>query len=434
MEAEAKLHSPIVQSSCFVDMLWTWDPDVVKELTSNDELFGKVKGLVSLFDEMSAASILKVEGAAWRRQKDILKPSFQADHLRSMTPRFNTVADRLIDRLAALADGKTSARVKDLLQRATLESLGLAGFGFDFRALCDDTTIHEGFEIYTQMMSTLTSPLIIFPGAMSLPLPAVQRVKNTARRYMEFLGSLVQRKRSSTGGEHDGEHDILELMLASHHDGTGDGLSEKEILNNMNVFFIAGHETTASSLLFALHMLAQHPQMQETLHQEVIEHLGTDAAVPASHEQVSKLKYLSLFIQETLRHFPPAAAIKRRAKRDCVLAGYRVLRGDLIQIPVYTMHHHPALWQDPEKFWPERFLPENSQHRHPFAFLPFSVGQRSCIGSNFALLEMKIILARIVQSFAFAVDPNSPAPFKLQTDVSLSLPSDHTLLIARRSS
>ena len=212
---------------------------------------------------------------------------------------------------------------------------------------------------------------------------------------MEFSGvvdSIIARRRRNLSDQND----LLSLMMTARFEDQGSGMDDQQLRSEVMGLLIAGYETTANALTWTYYLLSQNLWASFRLRAEVHQALGgrrpTGADIPA-------LPYLGLILNESLRLFPPAWIIGRRAIADDMIGGYRVPAGTVIAICIYTLHRHPAFWEDPERFDPERFTQERSANRPRYVYIPFSAGPRMCIGSNFALLEASLILACIAQQF-----------------------------------
>lgn len=188
-------------------------------------------------------------------------------------------------------------------------------------------------------------------------------------------------------------------------------LDETEMIANSIVFFFAGYETTGTLLTFASYCLAVHADLQERLHQEIKGACQDENGL--THDVIVKLDYLDAFISETLRMYPAAFLLERRAQEDWAVPGRGSIvlpKGTLVQVPVYAIHHDAEYFPNPEKFDPERFLPENAGRIVPYSYLPFGAGPRNCIGMRFALLEAKLVLAEALLKYRFVPTSETVIP------------------------
>jgi len=174
------------------------------------------------------------------------------------------------------------------------------------------------------------------------------------------------------------------------------GISDSDIRDNVGVFFIAGHETTASSLTWLLSLIAKYPEVQDKARKEVLEHTKDGF----TYETLKDLQYLEWIIHETMRLYPTVPEIFRLVKTDTIIGNWKIPANTIIQLDFITMLHNAEIWGDPENFRPERWSPENLTKEQRTCWMPFSYGPRICIGMNFSLLEQKIFLVTILRQFS----------------------------------
>ncbi|KAG8438727.1 hypothetical protein GDO86_005065, partial [Hymenochirus boettgeri] len=207
-------------------------------------------------------------------------------------------------------------------------------------------------------------------------------------------------------------------------------LSEDEMLGQAFIFLIAGYETTSSLLSFTSYLLATHPDCQEKLLCEVDKF--TQEHGVADYSTVQNLPYMEMVLNEALRMYPPAFRFAREASQDCTVMGQRIPAGSVVEIPIGYLQNDPRFWREPEKFNPERFTAEEKQKRHPFLFLPFGAGPRSCIGMRLAILKAKIALCRLLQRFRFETCELTQIPLQVSAMTTLR-PKDgvYVTIIAR---
>jgi len=192
-------------------------------------------------------------------------------------------------------------------------------------------------------------------------------------------------------------------------------LDDRQLNDNLFLFFLAGHETSATALTWALYEMAKNPEVQKKAREEVITIVGKNKT--PSWDDLNKLEYIHMILKETLRLWDPVIAISRSTDKQVTIGNYKIPKDTLVMLSLYSIHHHPDIWPEPYKFDPERFTQDNSQNRHPYAWLPFSAGPRSCLGNKFSLLEMKLTLALILQKFQFELDPT----YKLEIDRNITI-------------
>uniref|UniRef100_A0AC34R7U3 Cytochrome P450 n=1 Tax=Panagrolaimus sp. JU765 TaxID=591449 RepID=A0AC34R7U3_9BILA len=250
--------------------------------------------------------------------------------------------------------------------------------------------------------------------------------------YFETTLSSMMEQRMNEPDAANKYQDALQLMLNAMEDGHTEigaedadmvsetvaknrpkkSLSKVEVMAQLILFLVAGYETTASTLHFVCYILANCPEIQEKLREEVVE--VVDGRESIEYEDMTKLEYMNQVISETLRMYPPAVRINRLCQKDVEVDGIHFEKGTCFSFDVYNIHHDPANYPDPEEFDPERFSKENRQARHPMAFLPFGAGPRICLGMRFAEFEMRVALTDLIRNFKFLPTEGMPGlPVKI---------------------
>ncbi|UYV82556.1 hypothetical protein LAZ67_21002752 [Cordylochernes scorpioides] len=196
-------------------------------------------------------------------------------------------------------------------------------------------------------------------------------------------------------------------------------------------FFIAGYETTASTLSHCVYNLALNPECQDRLAEEIDSFFSVPDA-KLDYDTVMTLPYLEAVISETLRLYPPAVRIERQAAASYRLGNIEIPKDMILQIPVHAIHHHPDFFPEPDTFDPERFLPENRDNIRPFTYIPFGSGPRNCVAERFARLEIKLCLAHVIRNFRFHRVPETQVPLTSSTNLGLFTANDVTLLVEKR--
>lgn len=206
--------------------------------------------------------------------------------------------------------------------------------------------------------------------------------------------------------------DFIDVLLLAK-DEDGQELSDEDIAAETDTFMFEGHDTTASGLSWVLYNLARHPSYQERCREEIKDLLQYKELEEIEWEDLSQMPFCTMCIKESLRLHPPVTAVSRRCTEDIKMHDGRILpKGNICLISIYGTHHNPAVWPEPQVYNPLRFDPENSQNRPPLAFMPFSAGPRNCIGQNFAMAEMKVVLALTLLRFAVRLDESRPVQRK----------------------
>jgi cytochrome P450 len=231
-----------------------------------------------------------------------------------------------------------------------------------------------------------------------LPHFANRGERNAIAALDKAINAVIARRRQAGGGGDD----LLAMMLAARDEETGAGMSDKQLRDEVATILMAGHETTANALNWTFYLLAAHPSVRATVEAEVARVLGPRAA---NADDVEKLNYTRQVIEESMRLYPPAHIISRRALAADELDGVHVPAGATVVISPWVMHRHRKWWDEPERFDPGRFTPERAAARPRFAYLPFGGGPRICIGAAFALTEAVAILATVVKRYRLRLAP-----------------------------
>jgi unspecific monooxygenase len=294
--------------------------------------------------------------------------------------------DATIAKLGAASTGPVDLR--EAMQRMTLEIAGrtMFSFGMDRHgAALRDFVMEYG--------TTLARPHVL---DLVLPLnwPSPQDISRSffRRRWTRFVAMLMAERRAAGKNADAPPRDLFDLMGAARDPETGAAFSDEQLGDQVATMILAGHETTATALFWALYVLALDPETQEQLAAEVRGAIVNDVA------DIERLKFTRAVIDEIMRLYPPAFLIARAAAGADTIAGLPVRKNDIVLIAPWLLHRHEKLWQDPNAFIPARFMP-GAPPPDRFAYLPFGVGPRICVGAHFALVEAVLALAKIIGAF-----------------------------------
>jgi len=368
-------------------------------------------------------NLVSTDGEDWRRHRLFVNSGFNSKAYASYFPTFVYLTDKCIEKLwnvghMATVGGVPSGDVNcaAIFSQFTLDVLGNSIFHYDFGRLEGKSDVY--YEAHKNILSIGTRfigvLLALFPFMDNMPINDVKDL-HTSVDSLKFLFQRVIEERKQTGTKYG---DILDHLLEASENTTDKSatLSPVEIMSTIWIFFVAGHETTASALMWCCAYLSAYPEIQEKVRAEVLETVGKDKCPDL--EDLGKMNYLDCFIHEVLRvHAPVTLLPTRRAIEDVQYGNYVIPKDSYVGIGIDIIHKHPLHWTDPEKFDPERFFPENKKGRHHYAYLPFSLGPRQCIGNNFSLIEQRLFLSRLLQNFRVL----PPKEFPPQ-DLSIILP------------
>jgi cytochrome P450 len=342
--------------------------------------------------------LLSAEGEQWRQQRRVLAPMFARRTVMDFMPAMMSAAEALIARWSAIGEGAT-IDVAAEMAKITLDVVERTIFSDGFGSDAED--IRMAMATYFNTIGRI-SPLDLLGVPDFIPRLSRLRVRSTLKFFEAEVDRVISaRRRVLAERPERAPNDLLTHLLEALETNTRDGITEAEVRSNILTFIAAGHETTANTLSWALFLLSQSQQWRVRIEAEV----DRELARPPSKGIADRLVETRAVIEETIRLYPPIAAISRVAINDDELNGEPVRPGSLIVISPYVLHRHRLLWDRPDVFDPQRFLGSAPAAIDRFAYLPFGAGPRKCIGSTFALQEATLVLAMIVKHFSFQLRP-----------------------------
>ncbi|MBD0673231.1 cytochrome P450 [Streptomyces sp. CBMA156] len=362
----------------------------------------------------------------WARAHDILMPAFALGSMRTYHPVMLRVARRLVASWDRREGAGLPVDVPGDMTRMTLDTIGLAGFGFDFGSFERDEP-HPFVEAMVRCLDWAMTQLTRDPEAD-------HRERDAAfRADADYLAAVVDEVIAARAGEgvQGPAEDLLGLMLGAVRPSDGSRLDAENIRNQVITFLIAGHETTSGALSFALYYLVKNPAVLRQVQREVDGLWGDQADPEPGYEDVGRLRHTRQVLNEALRLWPTAPAFSREAREDTLLGGRIPLRaGETVFVSTPMLHRDPVWGDNPELFDPSRFDPEREQGRSPHAFKPFGTGERACIGRQFALHEAVMLLGMLVHRYRLI----DHADYRLSLKQTLTIkPDGFTLGLARRT-
>jgi cytochrome P450 len=343
-------------------------------------------------------SILTSEGDSWLRQRRIVQPAFHHRRIAGFVSIIVRATQRLLDRWDSLPNRfvDVAAEMVDLSNQI----IGEIVFGEDYIASSAplkpalDHAIELGDRIAaanTQGLLSLLSGLGVLPGGQS------QAIRREIAQIQAEIHRVIARRRASPQGD-----DVLAMLLEAGDDQAQSYLNTQQVRDEALTIYLAGHRTTGVALSWAWHLLAQHRAVEACLHAELEQALGN---TQPDITTLARLPYTRMVLDESLRLYPPIWMTLRTAVADDVVGGWRIPAGAGVIVSPYVTQHHPAFWQAPEIFDPQRFAAERTQSYTPYSYFPFGGGSRQCIGMSLALTEAQLVLALIAQRYRLAEMP-----------------------------
>ncbi len=402
---EVATHAPILSGTTGKRWHMVMDPEALRHIL-RDRVEDYPKSTVTklILGPAIGNSMFVAEGAEWLWQRRTAAPVFSHRNIAALSPVMSAAADRASARFAA-ASGPVDAF--DQMVTATFEVIAdvtLSG-GPEAKAGIDRDAVHRAIEGYIGQTARL-SVLDILGAPAWVPRPGRLFTGGQMRQIKTTADAAIARRRAEGARPIP---DLLDLLKAGQDPSTGRQMSPDELRDNLLTFIVAGHETTALTLAWALYLCAHDPAVQDQARAEAQAALGPRTATVAD---LPALPLIRRIVDEALRLYPPAAFLARTAQKHDTLLGREVRPQDTIILPIYALHRHHKLWPDPDHFDPNRFLSPPQL----FSYLPFGDGPRICIGASFALQEAVIILATLLARFRFsAIRGQAPKPVMILT-------------------
>ena len=364
--------------------------DIKRVLLSNHRNYTKGEGMDRV-KILLGNGIMTSEGDFWRRQRRMMQPSFHRRVIDQFSRLIGEVNDQFIARWEQKAALAEPVNISDDASELTLDIVLGSIFGSDLARL------------ETQFGA---NPFEVVAKEQNRDLKFAFRFRSLTK----LVAELINRRRQSSE-----EHfDFLSMLMATRDRETDEPMSDKELIDEVLTLIVAGHETTAAALTWTWYLVSQHPDTQAQLQAEADRGggdrtLGLDAA--------ESLTFTHQVLQEALRLYPPGWLITRRTLEADELGGFPIAPRTDVFISPYMLHRHPAFWSEPEEFRPERFAGADAEERHRFAYIPFAVGPRHCIGENIALFEMLVHVHAMSRRFRLTRAGNEPIELEAQINL-----------------
>jgi cytochrome P450 len=383
------------------------DPEGLRTLLANDEgpaitAPGELNGVFTPL--LGPQSLIGLSGEPHRRMRQLMMPPFHGERLRTYGEVIQAIGEQEANQWPEEAPVEVRPAMQRISMRVILQTVfGLRSGGSRMERI--ERALVEMLNTSNQTLSTL----LIFAKPLQRdlgPWSPWGRFLRKQRAVDDLLYAEIAERRAQPEGQRG--DDILSLLLDARDEG-GQPLTDGELRDELLTLLVAGHETTATALSWALYWLASQPEVQTRLRQELLEARSAPEA-PPDLPTLLRLPYLQAVCHETLRIHPVGMiTFPRRLEVPLTLAGHSLEAGTVVVGCIYLAHRRPEVFPDPERFLPERFL---SGSFSPYTFLPFGSGSRRCIGMAFALLEMKVLLSQLVGRFELEIDPATPQPVK----------------------
>ncbi|RDD39455.1 Cytochrome P450 3A24 [Trichoplax sp. H2] len=406
----------------YIPAVWIANPNtlktiLVKEFSSFSNRYPFTQAL-SPFDK----TLPELKDHDWKRVRTILMTTVTASKLRLTMPIIKHASDEFIHRLITADQKSQKLDIWTLSGQFSIQVILGTAFGIEVGSKQqEEKLIKAASDIFrTENVGTIQIILRFLVFANPIIFAPIERLLggnfcSSVRHIVEITKAVIKERRNNLAHDRPCRKDVLQYMIEA--DGSNQ-LSDDEMISQAFVFLVAGYETTQNALTFACYSLATNPDIQRKLIDEI------DSKFPISdsldYNIVSEMPYLDMVIAETLRLYPPAITTNREVSQSMIIDGIHIPKDVILAIPIYSIHRDPTYWHDPEQFIPERFTSEAKASRNPYAYLPFGIGPRNCVGMRLALLELKVALVKTLQNIEFFANKETEVPLKLKSLSTLS--------------
>ncbi|SHJ80962.1 Cytochrome P450 [Shimia gijangensis] len=401
---ELAVRQPMVSGRTGIRWHMVVDSEAIRRmLLENIDNYPKSRATKNILRPAIGDSLFIAEGAHWRWQRRAAAPVFSHRNVMGLAPIMSTAAARSADRLTSSDD--RAVNVMEDMVRTTFDVISEVTFSDD--GTFDSASVHRAIDAYIAAAGRVSiMDMLGLPDW--LPRPGRLMSGQGVKQMKKVADDAIEARRLRGP---DGIPDLLDLLLAGKDPETHRQMNTSELRDNLLTFIVAGHETTALTLAWSLYLCAFDQDVQDRARAEVQSVVQGRTATGAD---VEKLPFVRQIVDEALRLYPPAGILSRTARSADTLCGRDVRPGDTVMIPIYALHRHRMLWEDPDAFRPDRFADRSAIDR--YAYLPFGDGPRICIGASFAIQEAVIILATLLARVRFdLVSGRPPEPVMILT-------------------
>jgi cytochrome P450 len=363
-------------------------PDLIRQvMTTQARKFRKPATIKFVARHLFGHNLFTSDGELWHKLRTTLSLAFHARRVEAYADLMVRYTNEMLD---AWQDGAT-VDIPAEMMHVTLAITSKALFGADMRNPDVEQAIIRFIELFNQSITGVP-----VPGWM--PTRRNREMKRLVQLGRHHLQPLLDARRR-TGEDHG---DVLSILVQAQREDESDLLTDTQVMNEMTNLFAAGYEVTAHTLAFTLYLIAMHPQVEARLLAEIDAVLDRQ---PVQVADLSQLPYLEMVVKESMRLLPVTTVLARQAAERIAVDGVTLHRRDTVVVSPWTLHHHPQFYDEPQRFDPERFSAERHVTMAKFAYIPFGIGPRICLGSAFAMLQLRLNLAAILQRFRLSLIP-----------------------------
>ena len=380
-------------------------PDQVRRVLSDPEgIFPKSDLMVDALAPLIGDSIFVSSGDTWRRQRRMIDPAFTMMRVNRAFPAMEEGAEACEAMLDGHASNQTALSLDLAMSHLTADIICRTVFSTGLETAAAHE-VFDAFTVFEHCVAQVEIRRLIMDRAWT-SVPQRGFVLEACETIRKHLGDLLDTHLGPQGEHFD---DIAAAVVAARDDFTQTAFTREELIDQLGVLFLAGHETSASALTWAFFLLASQPELVARARAEIRTLAGTSE--PITFEMTKQLPTIRNVFRETLRLYPPITFLPRVATEATTIGERKVRRGALVMVAPWVLHRHARYWHDPHRFDPDRFLPEREGELTPGAYIPFGLGPRVCAGAAFAQAEAVLLIARLFRRFDFhVIKPQSVRP------------------------
>ncbi|XP_062556519.1 probable cytochrome P450 9f2 [Armigeres subalbatus] len=391
-------------------------------------------------------TLVAKNGQRWKEMRAILSPAFTGSKMRQMFSLVGECCDGMVNHYLDLAKatGRVEVEMKDMMSRISINVIASCAFGI--KVNCFKEQEHE-FVYHGKKMINFSRPIVIARLMMMRIFPKFAArfgIDMLDGEQADYFTRLLQKTIETRESKKIIRHDMIDLLLQArkgnlkHQEEKDDqegfatvqefnvgkveitkNMTEAEMIAQCLIFFLGGFETVSSCAMLTAYELVRNPEVQQKLYEEILQTEQELGGKPLSYDALQKMKYMDMVVSESLRIWPLAPAADRLCTQDYIVDDgqglkFTIDKGACVWFPTAGLHHDPQYFPNPEKFDPERFNDENKKEIDPGTYLPFGIGPRNCIGSRFALMEVKAFMYYILHKFSFVSGPKTEIPLQLR--------------------
>ncbi|KAG5873359.1 hypothetical protein JTB14_000487 [Gonioctena quinquepunctata] len=399
------------------------DPEYMKDILVKDFHHFIDRGFYyNEKDDPTSAHLFALDETRWKNMRVKLTPTFTSGKMKMMFPIVLEVSDHMVDAIKKCVDQKQDVEIREFLAKFTTDVIGTCAFGIECNSFNNPDAEFRKMGIKIFRLDSIGRLLQLILASKAPELAIKLGVRFVSKDVADFFNDVIGRSIDYRKENNSTRPDFLQLLidLMANTKDTDNPFTKEQLVAQVFLFFVAGFDTSSSTMNFALYELAQAPDIQAKLREEITSVLKKyDNKI--TYENINEMGYLQQVMDETMRIYPAVPLLQRKCIKDYKLRDTDLVieRGTPVLLPIISLHRDPEYYPDPMKFDPDRFTAEKKKERNPFLHIPFGEGPRNCIGLRFGLMQSKIGLVQILRNFKLSISPSTKMPLQLDRHVFL---------------